>query len=219
MMKVYECPHCGFVTKEVAFKSCPGCGCDAAAEYLEVPQADVPPDDGRREDYEKRKYGGLSFEDQEVVPFKVEDTTETSMILSISQALDHPLCPLVRKWYGVLDEKARRGYDRKVSDFIQNWAQRGIAELRARERDIAFRKILEVVAANVGMSRRRASCRTCTYYLGEMDCDIEDILKEHGAITETDQPSGPRSICKFYAEQIDLDSLSRRLRFRLKSLS
>jgi hypothetical protein len=75
-VRFYECPNCGYIVKTVDFRSCPGCGCDAIAEYVGIGPEEGSPGTEGSPTHGRTSYQGL-FRNlpDEPVPFEIPGVT------------------------------------------------------------------------------------------------------------------------------------------------
>jgi len=136
-------------------------------------------------------------------------------MLMVTRTFDDPICLLIEKWYDTLPAGTKRRCDRTMDGLLKAPAGTALSPLIPRERDMLFRKMVEIVARTIGLAKTRPSCKNCTYYMGGVACEIEDIVAAHHA-GDTAKEKELVS-CKFHAARVDLEYLTRRLRFRHRS--
>ena len=213
-MVLLECPQCGYITKEIHFISCPGCGGRANETYVEVPDRGESPvsKDAAREG---SGYKGLFFQTPQASAGPDILASRMSTMLMVTRTFDDPICLLIEKWYDTLPAGTKRRCDRTMDGLLKAPAGTALSPLIPRERDMLFRKMVEIVARTIGLAKTRPSCKNCTYYMGGVACEIEDIVAAHHA-GDTAKEKELVS-CKFHAARVDLEYLTRRLRFRHRS--
>lgn len=207
-MTMLECPHCGYMAETIDFVSCPGCGCRAREEYRRVSGTSGSDPDQPSRGGSKEGYRGLGLAAAHPGCMPEGTGSEASPILLVCSVTDHPMSSLVVRWYLGLSPSARAGYDGAMFAFSSPWIKRAIAVLGLRERSVLFRKVVELVAHDMGIRGGPVYCETCTYYLGGTSCHLQDM-----GLTEGTTVSGDG--CPFFIPQLDTDHLERRLRFLL----
>lgn len=210
-MALLECPQCGYITKEINFISCPGCGGRADETYVEVTAGGVSPD-SKDTAREGSGYKGLFLQAPHASAGTDIPTACESAMLMVTRTFDDPICLLIEKWYDTLPAGTKRRCDRTMESLLKPAAGAALSPLIPRERDMLFRKMVEIVARALGIVTTRRSCTNCTYHMGGKECEIEDIVAaQHTGDTVKERK--PVS-CRFHAARVDLGYLSRRLRFR-----